>query len=299
VSSAAGATSRTGVILLNRNGDPTMQILNEWGTALSEAFARFGRHAAEYLPSILGAFLLLIIGWIVARVLRTVAVRALVIVDRLLARVTVAGSAERAKLPIASAKIFGSIVFWGVLLFFVTAATQVLGLDAFTAWLAGVANYVPALLAGALIIAAGFLLSRLARDLVVATSVVAGPRQRELLGRTVQAIILVTALLVGADQIGIKVTFLVIIAAAAAGTVAVSVALALSLGARSYVANLIGAHHLRQTFAVGQRVKVAGYEGRILELTTVAMVLETDEGRVTLPGRVYGDEPIVLKIGER
>jgi len=276
-----------------------MQILRDWGSAITTAFAQFVERAAQYLPSILGAFLLLLIGWIIARVLRTLAIRAAVVADRMLSRLTTAGSAERTKLPPSSAKILGSIVFWVVLLFFVTAATQVLGLNAFTAWLAGVVSYVPTLFAGALIVAAGFLLSRLARDLVVATSAIAGPKQRELLGRTVQATILVTALLVGADQIGIKVTFLVIIAAAAGGTMAASVALALSLGARNYVANLIGGHHLRQTFSVGQTVKVAGFEGRILELTPVAIILETEEGRVTLPAKVFGEEPIVLKIGGR
>ena len=230
---------------------------------------------------------------------RRMTIRAAIIIDRMLLRMSATATAERAKLPQSSAKILGSIVFWVVLLFFVTAATQVLGLDAFTAWLAGVVDYVPTLFAGALIVAAGFLLSRLARDLIAATSAITGRRQRELLGRTVQVIILVTALLVGADQIGIEVTFLVIIAAVAGGTMAASVALALSLGARDYVANLIGGHHLRQTFSVGQHVKVAGFEGRILEFTPVTVVLETDEGRVNLPARVFGEEPIVLKIGDR
>jgi small-conductance mechanosensitive channel len=276
-----------------------MQILSDWGTALNGAFSQFVERVGQYLPSILGAFLLLLIGWVIARILRTLAIRAAIIVDRMLSRLTSSGSTERAKLPQSSAKILGSIVFWIVLLFFITAATQVLGLNAFTAWLAGVANYVPTLFAGALIIAAGFLLSRLARDLVKATSAIAGNRQRELLGRTVQAIILVTALLVGAEQIGIKITFLVVIAAAAGGTMAASVALALSLGARNYVANLIGGHHLRQAFSVGQQVKVSGFEGRILELTPIAVILETVEGRVTLPAKVFGEEPIVLKIGAR
>lgn len=276
-----------------------METLNDWGSAFSDAFAQMIERMGQFLPSLLGAFLLLLIGWIVARILRTLAVRAAIVVDRMLARLTSGGSVERAKLPQSSVRILGSIVFWVVLLFFITAATQVLGLSAFTAWLAGVVNYVPTLVAGALIIAAGFLLSRLARDLVVATTAIAGVRQRELLGRTLQAIILVTALLVGADQIGIKVTFLVIIAAAAGGTVAASVALALSLGARTYVANLIGGHHLRQAFSVGQQVKVAGFEGRILELTPVSLVLETVEGRVTLPAKAFGEEPIVLLIGNR
>jgi small-conductance mechanosensitive channel len=274
-----------------------MQILNNWSMALSAALAQLVERANQYLPSILGAFLLLLTGWIVARLLRSIATRAAIIVDRMLSRLMATGSAERARLPFSSAKLLGSIVFWIVLLFFVAAATQVLGLNTFTAWLAGVANYVPTLFAGALIIAAGYLLSRLARDLVMATSAIAGHKQREVLGRTVQAIILVTALLVGADQIGIKVTFLVLMAAVAGGTVATSVALALSLGARTYVANLIGGHHLRQTFSVGQTVRVAGFEGRILELTPVTMILETEDGRVTLPAKVFGEEPIVLRIG--
>jgi small-conductance mechanosensitive channel len=275
-----------------------MDIFSDWSAVLGAAFTQFAARAGQYLPSLLGAVLLLLAGWFVARMLRALAVRAAVGVDRLLARLTASGGNARAALPQSSAKVLGSLVFWLVLLFFITAATQVLGLNAFTAWLAGVVNYVPTLFSGALIIGAGFLLSRLARDLVVATSSVTGSRQRELLGRTVQAVILVTALLVGADQIGIKVTFLVIIAAIAGGTVVVSVALALSLGARTYVANLIGGHHLRHSFSVGQTIRIGGYEGRILDLTPVAVVLETEEGRVTVPAKLAGEEAVVLRIGE-
>lgn len=276
-----------------------MEYFSNGGVILAGAFERFAERAGHYLPNIAGAILLLLLGWLVARLLRTLAVRLAVVLDRLLARLTsTPGNPPRGTLPSSSARVIGSLVFWLVLLFFVTAATQVLGLDAFTAWLAGVVNYVPTLFSGALIIGAGFLLSRLARDLVVTTSSVTGTRQRELMGRTVQAIILVTALLVGADQIGIKVTFLVIVAAVAGGTVAISVALALSLGARNYVANLIGGHHFRHSFSVGQTVRVAGHEGRILDLTPVSVVLETEEGRVTLPAKVFGEEAIVLRIGD-
>ena len=88
-----------------------MQVLSNWGMALSNAFAQLVERAAQYLPSILGAFLLLLIGWVIARVLRTLAVRAAIIVDRTLSRFTAPGGTERAKLPPSSAKILGSIVF--------------------------------------------------------------------------------------------------------------------------------------------------------------------------------------------
>ena len=202
------------------------------------------------------------------------------------------------RLSSASAKILGSVVFWVVVLFFLTAATQVLGLHTFTTWLARVVDYLPTVFVGALIIVAGFLVSRLAREVVQAAAAGAGERQRALIGRVVQAAILVTAILVGAEQIGIKVTFLVILAAAAGISLVGAVALALSLGARDYVANLIGAHYLRQRYSVGQHVRVAGYEGRILEMTETAVVLETAEGRASLPAKVFNEQPIVSG-GER
>lgn len=71
-------------------------------------------------------------------------------------------------------------------------------------------------------------------------------------------------------------------------------ALAVSLGSRTYVANLIGAHYIAQVLRVGQRVRVAGHEGRVVEVSATSLVLATDEGRVLVPGRVYHDETIIV-----
>jgi small-conductance mechanosensitive channel len=275
-----------------------MEIFSQWRDALAGVLDQTLARLSLYLPNVLGAFLLLLVGWIVAHLLRAAAVRLTLLGERALARAPVGRGAAPTRLPSASAKIFGSVVFWVVVLFFLTAATQVLGLDTFTAWLARVVDYLPTVFAGVLIIVAGFLVSRLAREVVVAAAAGAGERQRALIGRVVQAGILVTAILVGAEQIGIKVTFLVILAAASGVSLVGAVALALSLGAREYVANLIGGHYLRQRYSVGQHVRVAGYEGRILELTDTAVVLETAEGRASLPAKVFNEQPIVLLVSE-
>ena len=115
-----------------------------------------------------------------------------------------------------------------------------------------------------------------------------------MLARATQVAILTVAILVGADQVGLKVTLLVILLAAVAVPIVGGFTLAVSLGAREYVANLIGAHYLSQTFELGARIRVAGFEGRLLEVTATSVVLETDEGHVTLPGRLYNEEPIVF-----
>lgn len=273
-----------------------MEILSQWGDALAGTLDQTAARLALYLPNVVGAFLLLIVGWIIANILRATAVRLTQFGERALARISAGRGALPTHLPGASAKILGSVIYWVVVLFFLTAATQVLGLQTFTTWLARVVDYLPTVFVGALIVIAGFLLSRLARELVQAAAASAGERQRALIGRVVQVSILVTAILVGAEQIGIRVTFLVILAATAGIALVGAVALSLSLGARDYVANLIGAHYMRQRYSVGQHIRVMGYEGRILELTDTTVVLETIEGRASLPAKVFNKQAIVLVV---
>jgi hypothetical protein len=250
----------------------------------------------QLLPNLLAAVALLVVGWLAARLLRLLAIRASRMLEALLARIAGPAGAERPRFG-RSSEALGAVVFWLVLLVFVSAAAQVLGLRTFTDWLARLLDYLPTLAAGLLIVIFGYILAGFVADLVRATTVRLAPAQRNALARIAQGATLVMAILVGADQVGIRVTWLAILAAIAIGSLLGGVTLSVSLGARGYVANLIGAHYLRQAFRVGERVRVAGFEGRILEVTPTSLVLETAGGRVSLPGRVYHEEPIVLLAG--
>lgn len=246
----------------------------------------------EHVPAVLGAVVLLLLGWVLARILRAATARILALLDALGGRFLPAASG---RLRFArSAEPVGTIVFWVVFLFFVTAATRVLGLETFAVWLGRLLDYVPTLVTGALIVAAGWLLSRFVADVTVATTGRLEAESRQLLGRVAQVAILVVAILVGADQVGVRITVLVVLVAAVALIVVGGITVAISLGARSYAANLIGAHGLRQAFEVGQRIRVAGFEGRLLDVSATAVIIETAEGRVSLPGQLYNSEPIVL-----
>jgi small-conductance mechanosensitive channel len=267
--------------------------MKNFGESFTGAAGALFERLHAHLPSLIGALVLLAAGWLLARLLRVLTVRGMHLAETLIERLA---GASRLRVG-RSANVLGTIVYWVVLLFFVTAATQVLGLQTFTDWLARLLDYLPTLAAGVLIVVAGYLLASFVADLVLATATRLQPAQRTALARLAQGATLVAAILVGADQIGIRVTWLAILAAVIIASVLGGVTIAVSLGARGYVANLIGAHYLRQAFRVGQRVRVAGFEGRIVEVSATSLVLEATEGRVALPGRVYNDEPIVLLTG--
>ena len=113
-----------------------METFNELGTAITSAFTHIAQAIKHYLPSVLGAVALLFAGWLVARVLRAVTMRLARLLDEAINRVLARRhGGTRPKLAPVSGELLGNIVFWLVILFFVTAATQVLGLTVFLGWL--------------------------------------------------------------------------------------------------------------------------------------------------------------------
>lgn len=273
-----------------------MNFLEHWTESFHQVLTQAMDRIAIYLPNIVGALLVLALGWLVARIARVLATRSVMLLDIVLARLVPAGKMRAGDRPsiAGSAQAVGGIIFWIVMLFVIAIAAQVLGLEVLTNWMGTLLAYLPTLGVGILIMVGGLVVGQLVRHVIAATPLRFELRNRELLGRAAQITIVATAILVGADQIGIKVTFLVVLVAALALAVAGGIALSLSLGSRDYVANLIGGHQLRKTFEIGQRVQIAGFDGRILDLTPVAIVLDTQNGRVRLPAKLCNEQPIVL-----
>jgi small-conductance mechanosensitive channel len=266
-----------------------METQESWRQVIEGSLSRAIQALIDFLPELLGAIALIVVGWLIARALRLGSVRLARLIERLLQRMLPA-RARRVARPSLPPETFGSIVYWLVILFFLIAATRVLGLEPFTDWLSRVMAYLPTLLAGIVIVFAGFLFSRLGRDLVTAAAPLPG-RQRSLLGVGAQSIILATAVVMGADQIGIDVTFLMILTGIAAGALLGGLALAVSLGARTYVGNLIAGHQLQQHYEVGQTIHIGDYEGTIVEIATTLVILETPQGRLTLPAKLFQEQP--------
>ena len=258
------------------------------------ATAAAGERILAGMPAVIEALGLLLAGWVLAHLLRLLTTRAASLLDTMVSK---AVGHARWRLG-RFANLLGTLVYWAVLLMFVTAATQALGLQTFNLWLARLLEHLPTLAAGLLIMVAGFLLFFLVAELVRATATALAAPQRVALARVAQGATLVVALLVGADQIGLKVTWLAIVVVALLVCGLGGLAFAISLGARSYVANLIGAHYLDQALRPGQRVRVAGHEGHIVDVTATTLILETSEGRVMLPGSVYHEQAIVVMARE-
>jgi small-conductance mechanosensitive channel len=245
-------------------------------------------------PRLLGAAALLIVGWLLAVLTRLLASRLVQAVGRM-----VPGGVLRRGLPQPTvarqvSDIIGLIVFWAVLLFFLAAAADTLGLPILGSSLAGLGSYVPRIAGAVLIAVFGLILGNLARDAVAATASAAGAPFAVTIGQIARSAVLVAAGLIAVAELGIDITLLTAVISVTLLAVLGAFSLAFGLGARTAMSNIIGAHYLRQTFEVGQQVRVGSIEGTISAITATVVRVRVAEGEVVIPAKQFSETPSTL-----
>jgi hypothetical protein len=180
-----------------------------------------------------------------------------------------------------------------VLLIFAASALRILGGTLFERWTENLLGYLPSAIGGVIIIVVGLVGGTLARHVLEQASVGLGIGQSSVLGRLAQAVIVISGVVIGIDQFGVNVNFLIQLSTVTAAAIFGGIALVFALGTRQHLANLIGAHYVRKHYAPGDQVRVGAFEGRIIEITDGCVFLETEQGDVSVPAHHFSHEPFV------
>ena len=265
-----------------------------WAEALDRSFTVFVQRIGEHFPNILGSVLLIFVGWLLARVLRSTIIRLSGRLDRFIRKQASDDFLMRFGIERPASAVIGSIVFWLVFLLFFTAATETLGLPVLATWLGGISYYLPRILVAALIIFAGLLAGNLAREAISAAATTAGLNYGQLLGRAVYVIILLIAIVTAVDQLGIESRFLTLTITIVIGALIGGAALAFGLGSRTTVSNIIAAHYVRQVYRVGDDVKIGAIHGKIVEFRPTCVILEAVDSLVLVPAKDFRETASML-----
>lgn len=270
-----------------------MEEVQTWGSQLLAALQETLSALLTYLPVALTAAGVLLTGWVLAWLFSAFANRALTSMDWLFGRVVMRSAAGSYALNRATRRAICGVVYWAILLIFAVAALRILGGTFVERWTEDLIAYVPFAVAGVSIIIVGMLGGTFVRHVVEQSAAGIGIANSAVLARLAQAIVVVAGVVIGTDQLGVDVSLLIQLTTVAAAALFGGVALVFALGTREHLTNLVAAHYARKRYIVGDRVRVASFEGRIVEIKDGCIVLETDEGDVSIPARFLSQEPLV------
>lgn len=244
-------------------------------------------------PEIL-AVLIAIAGFLVAGILARLVERWLISLEAYLKR-RARSRLEQVDLHVLR-KSLRAAVYYGTLVVFLLLALQSLDISVVRQWLDRLLQYIPQVILGGFIILSGYLLGMVVRTLV---SGLMGLPSEHLVPRFAQLLVVIAAVLTGLAQTSIDISFLSNVIVILLGFFFGGLSLAFAMGSRQLVENLLARRALDR-YRIGDVVRIGDQQGRIIELLSTAVVLEAEQGVLTVPTSrfVVSEVLLVREAGE-
>lgn len=205
--------------------------LQTLGDTISLAFGDIWSGAREFLPTLIAALVIFIIGWIVGSVVDRLIMHLVKMIklDTALEQAGFGTVVKRAGLTLNSGAFIGGLVKWFIIVAFLVASIEVLGLEQVNMFLQQVVLlYLPQVIVAVLILLVSIVIADVLSKIVVSSARAAGVKSSNVLGAITKWAIWIFALLAALVQLGIAVGFIQTLFTGV--VVALSLAFGLSFG---------------------------------------------------------------------
>lgn len=205
-----------------------------WLISIRDSFERVIQQLIEYLPAIVGALIILIIGLLIASALGQVVRRILtaIHIDEFAERLGMRRFFDRIDERFSLAKIGGGIVQWTVILMTIVAVSESLGLVQVTAFLQQIIAFIPNIIVAAAILIIGFGVSRFVQEVVTRSMESVSIPSASIIGTIARSTVMVFTILVVMVELGIAPMLMSVLLSGFIFMIALAGGLAFGLGGR-------------------------------------------------------------------
>lgn len=189
-------------------------------------------NVAGFAPRLIAAIIIFLVGWIVAHLLGKLVWHIVkgIHLDNALSRIGFKQAWERSGFSLNTPKFFYSLVNWFVVIGFLMAATNILGLDEVSQFLATVVFYLPHVFVAAIIMLIGIMVAKVIEGSVRASVRAAGLASANFLASLSRWSVLVFAFLIALSQLKVASEVINILVMGLVAALALSFGLAFGMG---------------------------------------------------------------------
>lgn len=194
-----------------------------------------------FIPTLLAALIVFIIGWLIAVFLGKVANRIIkaIKLDLLLTKLGFKTALAKAKVDLDSGKFFEELVKWFLIIVFLMAAVDILGLDQVTLFLQSILYYLPNVIVAAIVLLVAVIVANFMKRVVKVSADTAGLKSSSAISTIVRWAILIFGFVIALTQLGIASTLIQTIVIGIIAMLALAGGLAFGLGGKDQAAKLI------------------------------------------------------------
>ena len=180
-------------------------VLQDWTTAVSDSWAVIWERFVNFLPNLIGAAIIIVVGWIVGMIVA-------IIIDRLLRIIGLQTLFEKAKVEDILKKgnigkdataLLASLAKWIIYLVAFVAAANTLKLPDVANFLDKILAYVPQVVAAGLILLIGLVVAHFLSNVIKGSLLAAGLAMADAIALIVRYSIIIFAFLAALSQLGL------------------------------------------------------------------------------------------------
>lgn len=251
---------------------------------LIDTFRKLLEQLTGFVPKFIGAAILFFVGKLVAKLVTKVLQKGLEKsgFDKLgnkLNEIDVIKKFGEVKLSFLIPKI----LYYFILLVFITAATETLGMKVLTDMVASLVTLIPKLIASAIMLFAGIMIADALKNAVINISKSLKIDSGKLLGNVVFFFFLVIAMIAALKQAGIETSLLESSFNLIIGGIIFAFAVGYGMASRNVLSNILSSFYSKNKFKEGQIVAIDGVKGEILAMDTTSITIQTGDTRTILP----------------
>jgi len=187
-----------------------------------------------YIPTIAGALLILVIGWLIAKFAEVIVVKILKIskLDIAAEKGGIARVLAQGDVRFSLSEIVGMLIYWVVILITVVTMLSALNLREAANLLARLVEYVPNVVAAVFVIVLGSFLANILGTVVKTASANAGIANGKFLGQVTQIILVVFAIAIAIEQLKIATELIGMALYIILASIGIAIGLAFGLGCK-------------------------------------------------------------------
>jgi len=206
----------------------------EWENLIVEPIREMLTRIMAYLPVLLGALLILIVGWIVAKILRSIVNGVLKVVrfDALADKAGISEVLRKGDLKTSTRQVVSGLVYWLVMVMVLVMVANALGLPKASDILSNLFAYVPKVIAALLVLVVAMFLASFISGIVKVAAGNADLPKPEILAGISRWAIIIFALTIALAQLGIAALLVTATFNIILGGVVLALALAFGLGGK-------------------------------------------------------------------
>jgi len=219
--------------------------MSNWQVVLLEPAKTVLSQISQFLVNVLLVVIILFIGWIIAKAIKTLVTKILrtIKLDQLSDQINLESVLAKGGISYSLSELIGVICYWLALLITFVVAVNAIGLTVAADLLNRIVLYVPNIIAAIFILILGMFVATLLSNIVKTAANNAGVSQAKLLGKIVEVLVLMFAVVITLEQLHIATKIIELTITVLLASLGLALALAFGLGchelAAKYVSELI------------------------------------------------------------